>query len=265
MILRRSTPTELAKCITKHKGNKAIEKACWDQFTKWTKGGAEQKQFWKTRETLKPKKGVTSINVSTERATSITVSDKDSFDEGVGFAQPSVTRQTLDRNKLYLDSMASHHVMFTDWYLRNVETADQILRSNCNAGEAESNKVGWWAVWQFYLQEQGIANLLSIPQLEDEGCKVRYSTDDEWVVTLPDGKDIVFKRDSGVCHNMPYIDIQSYGEEAITLVQTVRKNFEESGLTQREIKRVILAGEGQAKTGHHPDGKFKKLVSSDGF
>ncbi len=48
-----------------------------------------------------------------------------------------------------------------------------------------------------------IANLLPIPQLEEDRYEINYNTKREWVVTTPQGKQIKFKRDTGLCNHMP--------------------------------------------------------------
>ena len=59
-----------------------------------------------------------------------------------------------------------------------------------------------------WLNEMGIANLLSIPMLENAGYIVSTHTKKYWVVITPKGNTITFKRDSGVCQGMPYIDLR---------------------------------------------------------
>ena len=54
---------------------------------------------------------------------------------------------------------------------------------------------------------QGIANIFSIPWLEDHGYKIDYHSDREWMVINPVGKEIIFKLDMGKCNCMPYIDM----------------------------------------------------------
>ncbi len=38
----------------------------------------------------------------------------------------------------------------------------------------------------------GIANLLSLPQLEADGFAVSYHTGGNWIITTPHGKEITF-------------------------------------------------------------------------
>ena len=81
----------------------------------------------------------------------------------------------------------------------------------------------------------------------------------EWVLTFPEGKKIVFQRDTGLCNRMPYIDMREH-KEAFALLQTVQKNFE--GFTQRQVKQAKLARRTQAMVCHPTDDKFKQMVSS---
>jgi hypothetical protein len=56
----------------------------------------------------------------------------------------------------------------------------------------------------------GIANLLSLPQLEDNSFTVSYQTSGEWIVTTPHSKEIIFYREAdGVCHDFPYLITRS--------------------------------------------------------
>ena len=45
------------------------------------------------------------------------------------------------------------------------------MNGNCNAGTVTLKKKGWYKIFQVWLNEQGIVNLLSIPMLEEAGYK----------------------------------------------------------------------------------------------
>ena len=85
-------------------------------------------------------------------------------------------RFTLDLYKLYLDSCATYHSAFVRNMLNDVKTVGMILQGNCNAGVSASNERGIYGLWSFWLNEKGIANLLSIPQLEKDGYTIYYNT-----------------------------------------------------------------------------------------
>ena len=50
--------------------------------------------------------------------------------------------------------------------LGNVHQFGTVLQGNCNAGVSTSYEKGFFGLWDFWLNEKGIANLLSITQLE---------------------------------------------------------------------------------------------------
>ena len=77
---------------------------------------------------------------------------------------PTKKQATTDPNKLYLDSAATYHSVFVTWCLKNIRDAGRIIRGNCNAGVKLSTKVGDLGVFKMWINEGGIANLLSIPQ-----------------------------------------------------------------------------------------------------
>ena len=172
----------------------------------------------------------------------------------LGFAQvgtamaPSVTfasvenkldkRFTLEPFKLYLDSCATYHSAFVKEMLHSVKTVGTVLQGNCNAGVSMSKEKGIFGPWSFWLNENGIANLLSIPQLEKDGYTVDYNSKRDWVVTTPAGKCLLFKTDTGMCAGMPYLDIRE-NHEALVLIQTVRDNF--GKFTERQVQRAVAS------------------------
>ena len=70
-----------------------------------------------------------------------------------------------------------------------------------------------------------MANLLSIPCLEADGYNILYDTKKELVVTTPKGTRIKFKRGTGLCKGIPYIDMRQFKEGSI-MIEIVRNNFE---------------------------------------
>ena len=94
--------------------------------------------------------------------------------------------------------------------------------------------------------------------LEEAGYIVSTHTKSDWVVTTPKGKNIVFKRDTGICNQMPYIDLRE-NMEGFAMIETIRKQF--AGATNREIERAYLARTVQRRVGHPPDERFKEILS----
>ena len=109
------------------------------------------------------------------------------------------------------------------------------------------------------VEQQGNRDLLSVPQLEKDGFVIDYNAKNrDWVVTTPTGERILFKKDTGLCEGMPYIDMREY-QEAFGMVQTVRKQFK--GFTRKEVKKAILAQKLQAMLGHPSDQELTQMVS----
>ena len=94
--------------------------------------------------------------------------------------------------------------------------------------------------------------------LEDAGYIVSTHTNGDWVLTTPKGKKIVFKRDTGVCKGMPYINLREH-KELISMIKTVRKKY--AGATKRDIEKAIQSRTLQRIIGHPPDERFKEIVS----
>ena len=76
------------------------------------------------------------------------------------------------------------------------------------------------------------------PQLEKDGYVVDYNTKWDWVVTTPSGKEIVVKRDTGICDGVPCIDMREY-QEAFAMIEMVRERFK--CFTEKQVKDAILA------------------------
>ena len=90
-------------------------------------------------------------------------------------------------------------------------------------------------LFNMWINKKGIANLLSTPQLEDDGYRVTCDTLTNWVVHNPQGEQIMFKKDKGLYNLMPYVDVQTFQDKLALInlddhltntTETVRKNFE---------------------------------------
>ena len=91
-----------------------------------------------------------------------------------------------------MDSCTIYHLAVVDWYLDNVCEVDTILKGSYNAGVTTSNTKGLFG-FEMWLNRSGIANLLYIPQLEEDGFRVKYDTNTEWGIISPSGEEIVLK------------------------------------------------------------------------
>ena len=198
----------------------------------------------------------------------------DREEAGFGFLQNSERAESdyLDEDKAYLDTTSSFHQARTTKHLSGVQKVSNILRGSCNAGTTFSDEKGWCkGRFHMWLVRQGIANLLSLPQLEADGFRATYDTDTGWKLYCPDGPEgthvggteLILKRDAGVCRGFPYLDLAELEAKAspnVAMVQTVRNNME--GFTEREVKRATLAGRAQQMIGCPTDEEFMSNVST---
>ena len=83
--------------------------------------------------------------------------------------------------------------------LQDVKEVGTTLHGNCNAGVTATKTKGYWGKFHIWVNEQGIANMLSILCLEADGYNISYDTKKEWVVTTPEGTRIKSKQDTGLC------------------------------------------------------------------
>jgi hypothetical protein len=94
----------------------------------------------------------------------------------------------------------------------------------------------------------GIANLLSLPQMEADCFMLCYHTGGNWIATTSQGKEITFHREkNGVCCGFPYIDMQS--TDAVAMIRTAWQQYE--GLIKCKVQNATSVRKAQAMTGHH--------------
>ena len=134
------------------------------------------------------------------------------------------------------------------------------MTGRCNAGTSVTKMKGTYSDFQVWFNKEGIANLISIPMPEASGYIVFTHTHIYWVLTTPEGKDITFKCDKGVCTGMPYIDLCNQ-KEGLIMIETVRKNM--GGNTTEQVKGAQLDRVAQVRVGHPPDRLLKQMVSDN--
>ena len=92
-------------------------------------------------------------------------------------------------------SLRANQTYFTHVVSRqnSVTHTHTVLQGNCNAGVSTSNEKGYYGLWNFWLTKQGIANLLSILQLEKDGYLIDYNTKRFLAVTTPEMRGLVLQ------------------------------------------------------------------------
>ena len=64
--------------------------------------------------------------------------------------------------------------------------------------------------------KNGIANILSVPQLERDGFEVDY-VKRKWSIVCPNGTVLSLKLDSGLCEGFPYLDIRDLKSDGVAM------------------------------------------------
>ena len=95
--------------------------------------------------------------------------------------------------------------VFTKNHLHDIKTIVMRLKVDCNYGTTYYKRKGWWQGFHMWVVESGISNLLSVPQIEADSFTINYNTKSDWLVTKPEGEEIVFKKDKNKCKGFPFI------------------------------------------------------------
>eukprot|EP00804_Cyclotella_cryptica_P025530 CCRYP_012008-RA/>CCRYP_012008-RA protein AED:0.36 eAED:0.36 QI:0/-1/0/1/-1/1/1/0/251 len=149
--------------------------------------------------------------------------------------------------------------MVVPHYLKDVHTVKDPLTLYTNARKSETNKEGYLGGTAFWLDENGIANVISLKMLEHK-FHVTYDSDKDggaFLCCTDKGTD-VFERYPTT--RFPYFDLSKDNTGAAAmLVQSIRQNFE--GYTREEVERAILSRKMQGREGHPSKAAFKREVS----
>ena len=149
--------------------------------------------------------------------------------------------------------------MIDPQHLRGIHRVSKALTLHTNAGASKTDKKGYLGEPPFWLDEHGIANVISLKTLEGK-CRVSYDSkerDGAFICHTQKGQ-VVFTR----CPitKFPCVDLRSdKSKAAAMLVQSIRQNFE--GYTREEVRRAIMARKMQARAGHPSENTYKKEVS----
>ena len=106
-------------------------------------------------------------------------------------------RNVLDKEKVYLDTAASYHQVCSMGYLEGIQQSERVLKGECNAGTTYTNVKGWLGDLHMWIAKEGIANLISLPQLERDGWDIEYKTGRTWNVCSPQGTLLIFRKNKG--------------------------------------------------------------------
>jgi hypothetical protein len=122
----------------------------------------------------------------------------------------------LPDNRAYLDRCSTVTAFKSDKHLKNIKTFRGGVKINCNASTVTSNLQGTYGGLKVRYLPDGIANILSMHELERSYCITYDSWDGYYVVHTQKGEVWFHKDEQG----LPYINLgESDSEAAMMLLQ----------------------------------------------
>jgi hypothetical protein len=166
--------------------------------------------------------------------------------------------------KIYLDSTSTFNQVFEEELLDHQGKVSTTLCAHCNAGVSHADEKGiLLGTFDCWLVRNGIANILSIPQLERDWFVVEY-VNRVWTITCPNGTKLVLNRDLGLCEGFPYLDVHDIKTDGVAMAQmvaTVREN--RKGFKKRQLEKATLAHKAQAVLASPSEKDFMSMVSNN--
>ena len=171
-------------------------------------------------------------------------------------------RISLDPDRAYLNNCATFNQTTNPDILTNIFESPDTLFAYCNSVTTATNTKGNLGSLECWLNKNGIANLLSVPELTKLGyiIKLENRLESPYQVT-PKGQiqgvpaTVPFKLDE---KGLPYIDVKQVVVFAQLMVPTVHDNME--GCTKQERQKATLARKMQGLLGHMSANELDFLV-----
>ena len=86
--------------------------------------------------------------------------------------------QSLNRSYLYLDTCSTEDHMLVPHYLDNMHTVEHPFTLHTNAGKSETNRKGFLGGTAFWLDKNGIENVISLRTLEQK-FRITYDSNND--------------------------------------------------------------------------------------
>ena len=105
--------------------------------------------------------------------------DKDAKEKGgfMGIQVAMLQGKELPRNRAYFDNCSTITAFNTDMYIHNIKTRKKGIMVNCNAGSIKTNRKGEYGRVDAWYMPKGIANILSMNEIEKLHRITYYSID----------------------------------------------------------------------------------------
>jgi Zinc knuckle len=165
---------------------------------------------------------------------------------------------SIPKTWILLDNQSTIDVFSNPQLLQNIHEVKHHLDIHCNAGITSTNLKGdlpgYGTVWY---HPKGIANILSLSRVKENGYRVTYDSNNDtgFTITKPDGSTRMFKESN---KGLFYLDTTSH---STVLVNTVANN--RSQYTNRDYAKAVLARQIQCIIGRPSTANFIKIVENN--
>jgi hypothetical protein len=162
--------------------------------------------------------------------------------EGVNFGQRGKGHEGISgaKAKVYFDS-CTVRTTIDEVHLDGVTVASQAFSVLCNAGTMTMTKCGKLGDLPSMAREKGIANLISVPELEsffkEHGGELTYSSNSGWALTMNEKTIDVPTEPSGPCKGMPYLFIED-ARKIFTVDKDVWSRVNVEGGGEKKMKSL---------------------------
>ena len=136
----------------------------------------------------------------------------------------------LLNDQAYLDKCSTVTAFKNDKFLSRLRAVAAGIKINCNAGAAVTNMKGKFGRLNMWYLPNGIANILSMQELEKMYRITYASWEGFYVMHTPRGK-VCFYKDK---HGLLYINLDESGLEAMRMLMQVSKETEKEELCEVE-------------------------------
>ena len=113
---------------------------------------------------------------------------------------------------------------------------------SCNAVTTRTRMKGMFGPLSAWYNPSGVANLLSIPVLMEQVCKILYDGED-WALVTPQGAIVDLETEkTGVTRGFLCLDMRKF-KQGFTMIETIQGNVKGEGFSRREVLDAKLARE----------------------
>ena len=141
----------------------------------------------------------------------------------------------LPDDRVYLDGCSTVTAFKNNRYLQNIKTEERGVRINCNAGAITINKRGTYGNLKVWYLPDGIANIISMNELESLYRITYDSWEGYYIVHTSKGEVRFYKDEQG----LPYLDLNEY--DAAGAVLLLQHEEAETGVSLVQTVCVFLA------------------------